>query len=73
MYLGETHASKSIIHKPGATHKARWLMKLLHSLKIVILEGSLPTDILRRGQIEKVQRFVKFFVFVMYHGGLLAL
>lgn len=63
MYLGETPASKSIIHKPGATHKARWLMKLLHSLKIVILEDSLPTDILRRGQIEKVQRFVKFFVF----------
>ena len=63
MYLGEAPASKSIIHKPGATHKARWLMKLLHSLKIVILEESLPTDILRRGQIEKVQRFVKFFVF----------
>ena len=63
MYLGEN--DDYVIHKPGATHKARWLMKLLHSLKIVILEESLPSDFFgRRGDKKiKINRFVTFFIF----------
>ena len=67
MYLGEN--DNYVIHKPGATHKARWLMKLLHSLKIVILEESLPSDFCGRGGDKKIKinRFVTFFVFCYIH------
>ena len=63
MYLGENENYE--IHKPGATHKARWLMKLLHTLKIVMLEKSLPNMIFGRSKRMSVQikRFVLFLVF----------
>ena len=63
MYLGENADYE--IHKPGATHKARWLMKLLHTLKIVILEKSLPDMIFGRNKrmIVQIKRFTVFFVF----------
>ena len=60
-YLGEI--DKYEIHKPGATHRARWLMKLLHSIKIVILENNLLASTLRKGQLKLINRFVLFFVF----------
>ena len=66
MYIGEN--DNYIIHKPGATHKARWLMKLLHSIKIVLLEDGIPKDIFGKGRsgaakMDKMKRFVRFFVF----------
>ena len=61
LYLGEN--DKYTIHKPGATHKARWLMKILHSIKIVILQNNLPSSTLRKGQLELIHRFVLFIVF----------
>ena len=53
LYVGEN--DKYEIHKPGATHRARWLMKLLHSIKIVILENNLLEKTLRKGQLKKNQ------------------
>ena len=66
MFLGRKTDYK--IHKPGATHKARWVMKLLHSIKIVMLEDCLPKDIFGKGssgisKVKKLKRFVFFFVF----------
>ena len=56
MYIGEN--DNYIIHKPGATHKARWLMKLLHSIKIVLLEMEFPKIFL--GKVDQVQqRWIK--------------
>ena len=69
MYIGEN--DNYIIHKPGATHKARWLMKLLHSIKIVLLEDGIPKDIFGKGRsgaakMEKMKRFVNFFCILLY-------
>ena len=38
-------------------------MKLLHTIKIVILENNLLEKTLRKGQLKKINRFVLFFVF----------
>ena len=59
LYLGENDKYK--IHKPGTMHLARWLMKLLHSIKIVILKNNLLACTLRKGQLKLINRF--FFVF----------
>ena len=59
LYLGENDKYK--IHKPGTMHWARWLMKLLHSIKIVILKNNLLACTLRKGQLKLLKRF--FFVF----------
>jgi hypothetical protein len=56
-------------NRPGALHKARWMAKLLYSLKIVLLsdkiEDELPKgSVFASGQLKKIQTFVKFCVFV---------
>ena len=66
LYLGHNKDYK--ILKPGATHKARWLMKLLHSMKIVLLEKSLPHNSFGKGnegkaRLCKINKFVIYFVF----------
>ena len=50
-------------------------MKLLHSIKIVLLEESLPIGIFGKGnsgkaKIDKIKRFVTFFTSVIYLGGI---
>ena len=50
--------------RPGACHKARWMAKLLYSLKIVLLEdqiAELPLGtIVSRQQVSKIRDFVSF-------------
>ena len=53
--------------RPGALHKARWMAKLIYSLKIVLLSDQikeLPTGtILGKGQLPKILEFTKFVVY----------
>ena len=56
-------------NRPGALHKARWMAKILYSLKMVLLsdkiEDELPKgSVFASGQLQKIQTFVKFCVFV---------
>ena len=53
--------------KPGAMHKARWMSKILFSIKIVLLNekiAELPKGaVFGRDQLDKVMRFVQFIIF----------
>ena len=54
---------------PGALHKARWMSKLLYTLKIVLLSGQIKehfqkAEIFTSSQIRKLERFVVFTVSV---------
>ena len=64
----ETLASFEKFLKPGAVHSARWMAKLLYSVKGVLLAPSIsklpPGTVFGRGQLEKLQAFVKFSIFV---------
>ena len=62
-YLGGSEGYS--LHKPGATHKARWMGKLLYSLKIVLLEKHVvDVKIVSKTQLAKIKRFVTFVIFV---------
>jgi hypothetical protein len=57
--------------KPGALHKARWMAKLLYSIKMNLLQTKIMNElpkgsVFRKGQEQKVSRFVKFVVFVYF-------
>ena len=54
---------------PGALHKARWMAKLLYSMKIVLLSEKIRCElgsgeILTNVQLAKLMKFVKFCVYV---------
>ena len=69
IYLSDGNNIESFsFNKPGALHKARWMAKLLYSIKIALLctkiskelpEGAIFTS----SQQPKIQRFVQFVVF----------
>jgi len=50
--------------RPGALHKARWMAKVIYSLKIALAENSIeqlpPGTITSRHQVTKVREFVTF-------------
>ena len=54
--------------RPGALHKARWMAKLIYSLKIALFEmqiGELPPGtITTRHQVAKMRRFATFIIHV---------
>ena len=57
------------IQAPGAIHKARWMAKILYSIKMLILNNKiikeLPKDaVFRTGQLNKLKRYVKFIIYV---------
>ena len=58
-----------MIQKPGACHKARWMAKLIYSLKMILLSKQInklgSKTVFRTGQYEKLVRFVEFFI-VLY-------
>ena len=56
------------MNTPGATHKARWMGKLLYTLKIVLLEKPIrrfsSTNFITSAQMTKIKRFVTFVVYI---------
>lgn len=61
VYLGETSGFKGF-RRPGALHKARWMSKILYSIKIVLLNKKIEGTVLGRGQLPRLKRFIKFVV-----------
>lgn len=56
---------------PGACHKARWMAKLLYSIKMVLLASKISDELPKgsvfvKHQIKKLQRFVRFAVFCYF-------
>ena len=55
------------MRRPGALHKARWMAKLLYSLKIILLSekiNELPKgSVFGSGQFRKLVEFTQFFTF----------
>lgn len=52
--------------KPGALHRARWMAKLLYSIKIVLLKKqilALPKNIITKIQMKKMERFSEFVIY----------
>ena len=67
LYLNGDVESFSGLIKPGALHKARWMAKILYSIKIVLLQRQIATlprgTITTPAQLKKIARFVQFIVF----------
>ena len=58
------------IKKPGALHKARWMAKILYGIKILLLSQVIMKELPKgavfgKGQLEKLQHFIRF-VFYVY-------
>jgi len=57
------------MHRPGALHKARWMAKIIYSVKLFLLKDVIHAQLPRgrifaSGQIVKLQHFVDFVVYV---------
>ena len=53
--------------RPGACHRARWMAKIIYACEVVFLSDSdkrANTKILSRGQLPKVERFLRFVMYV---------
>ena len=53
--------------RPGACHRARWMAKIIYACKVVFLSDSdqrANTKILSRGHRPKVERFLRFVMYV---------
>ena len=63
-YLGDPRNKDVNFKRPGALHKARWMAKLLYSIKIVLLQDKIctlpPGTITTKQQSEKLSVFVTF-------------
>ena len=66
VYLGSPPKDFKM-RRPGALHKARWMAKLLYSLKIILLSeniNELPKgSVFGSGQFRKLVEFTQFFTF----------
>lgn len=65
MFLDGVEEGKVITFKrPGALHKARWMAKLLYSIKICLLEQHIailpPGTVTTKRQVAKIRDFVNF-------------
>ena len=71
LYLtGDLQNGTFTFKRPGALHKARWMAKLLYSIKMVILSEKInqlsdkkSSPVFKRGQLEKIKEFVKFSIY----------
>lgn len=55
------HLVSPTLQKPGATHKARWMNKLLYCIKIVLLEEEvLQQKVCSKPQIKKFKKLLQF-------------
>ena len=67
LYLsGDTNYT---FNRPGALHKARWMAKILYSIKIVLLADKITNElpkgsVFASGQLQNIQIFFKLCVFV---------
>ena len=69
LYLSGQPEEGFRFYRPGALHKARWMAKLIYSIKMVLLAGKISDElksgaVFASGQLEKIQRFVHFSIFV---------
>ena len=69
LYLGDTSVPFKSFKKPGALHKARWMFKILYSIKIVLLSQNITKAVgvnvcTNNTQFNKLQNFVNFVVYV---------
>jgi len=64
VYLDDVDGGEMTFQRPGALHKARWMAKLLYSLKIALLEKDIselpPGTITTRQQVPNIRAFVTF-------------
>jgi len=72
LFLNGDTAGKTLKFKrPGALHKARWMAKLLYSIKICLFEEQIkqlpPGTITTQQQVLKVRDFVNFATLVYSH------
>ena len=67
-YLGAAKNSRVNILRPGATHQARWMAKLIYGIKIVMLKEAIQQTMSDTGRdkwisddaMKKITRFVNF-------------
>ena len=77
LFLGgdDNTGEKAVFKKPGAVHKARWMAKILFTIKVCLFEQQicdLPRGtIITKQQLPKLYSFVCF-VTLVYHVGLSA-
>ena len=69
LYVGDTSVPFKSFKKPGALHKARWMSKILYSIKIVILSPHITKAVgvkvcTNNTQFNRPQNFVNFVVYV---------
>lgn len=68
MFLGSAQTTTPNFKQPGAIHKARWMAKLLYSIKICLLEAQisqLPAGTITTAhQVPKVREFVIFITLI---------
>jgi hypothetical protein len=69
IFLAKEEVDSFRLQCPGAIHRARWMSKLLYSMKIVLLSDKILAElpegaVFRVGQLAKLQRFVRFVVVV---------
>ena len=65
IYLGKLDVKDTTIQRPGAMHKARWMCKIIYSLKVILLNKYVIAHLAQGAvftsdQLDKLQRFVKF-------------
>ena len=66
-YLGDSSQERVQFLQPGALHKARWMAKILYSIKMVMLAPKIMSQLPRGAvfgarQLGRLQSFVKFVV-----------
>ena len=69
LYLADTSVPFKSFKKPGALHQARWMSKILYSIKIVLLSPHITKAVgvkvcTNNTQFNKLQNFVNFVVYV---------
>ena len=70
LYLGSECSSSYKILQPGAIRNARWMSKILTSLKLMLLEDKIDLELPKRyifasnQQRDKIRQFVRFVIFV---------
>ena len=68
LYLSGQPDKGFCFYRPGAMHRARWMAKLIYTIKMVLLAGKINDEldsgaVFAAGQLEKIQRFVYFCIF----------
>ena len=68
-YLGNDEEPKLRLRRPGAIHKARFMSKIINSIKIVMLSNKISSELGKNAvfstrQLQRLERFVNFVVFV---------